>query len=434
MILLDEKQLVGKTAIGKIGYNQRSSTMRSAKVKKSTGDQSRRVKDRQTAAPKLIGINAHLLSGEAGYRRAGIHQYIAQVLRHLPRAMEMEYRVFTRWAEAAGLPANMCIAHSRWPTERRLVRILWEQLAWPLLAHRQGFDLLHSMAFVTPLVAPCPTVVTVYDLSFIHFPERFPNWQRRYLAGQTRRSINQAQQVIAISEASRQDIHKVFNLPLHKITAVQPGVDPTYRPLPAADILAFRIHAKLPERFILHVGTLQPRKNIPVLLEALARLGRSSLHLVLVGGAGWLYDDIFRQVNALGLEQRVHFSGYVDDDQLPLWYNAAELLALPSVYEGFGLPILEAMACGTPVVAAATSSLPEAGGEAARYFSPEDATELADQLATVLDDPQVAAEMRERGLQQAARFSWARAGTKTAAVYRQVLAGDKPLRRGAGGL
>lgn len=394
------------------------------------GDQSRKVNACQTAASNKIGINAHLLSGEAGYRRAGIHQYIAQVLHHLPEMADIQYQVFARWAEPSNLPPNMCVVPSRWPTERRLVRILWEQLAWPLLTKRQGINLLHSMAFVTPLVAPCPTVVTVYDLSFIHFPERFPSWQRRYLTSQTRRSINQAQQVIAISEASRQDIHQVFNVPLHKVTAVQPGVDTTYRPLPAADIHAFRKQNKLPERFILHVGTLQPRKNIPVLLEALARLGRPDLHLVLVGGKGWLYDDIFRQVTVLGLEQQVHFPGYVDDEQLPLWYNAAELLVLPSVYEGFGLPILEAMACGTPVVAAATSSLPEAGGEAARYFAPEDAAELADQLATVLDQPQVAAEMRERGLQQAARFSWARAGRETAAVYQQVLADQKPLLQG----
>lgn len=394
------------------------------------GDQSRKVNACQTAAPNKIGINAHLLSGEAGYRRAGIHQYIAQVLRHLPQTTDMEYRVFTRWAEAAELPPNMSLVHSRWPTERRLVRILWEQLAWPLLAQRQRIDLLHSMAFVTPLVAPCPTVVTVYDLSFIHFPERFPGWQRRYLTAQTRRSVNQAQQVIAISEASRQDIHRVFNIPLHKITAVQPGVDPIYRPLATADIHAFRQQANLPPRFILHVGTLQPRKNIPVLLEALARLGRPDLHLVLVGGKGWLYDDIFRQVTRLGLEKQLYFPGYVEDEQLPLWYNAAELLVLPSVYEGFGLPILEAMACGTPVVAAATSSLPEAGGEAARYFAPDDVAELADQLATVLDQPQVAAEMRERGLQQAARFSWARAGMETAAVYQQVLTGCKSALQG----
>lgn len=393
------------------------------------GDGSRTAELRRPASPKRvfprkrIGINAHLLSGEAGYRRAGIHHYIAQVLHHLPVDDGLEYRVFSRWTASAFGRSGLVPLQSRWPTERRLARILWEQLAWPLLAKKQRLDLLHSMAFVTPLIAPCPTVVTVYDLSFIHFPQRFPAWQRLYLTSQTRRSCRQAQQVIAISEASRQDIHRLFNVSSEKITAIQPGVDAVYRPLPSAEIIAFRTQQQLPERFILHVGTLQPRKNIPVLLAALAQLGRPALHLFLVGGKGWLYDDIFRQVTSLGLEQQVHFTGYVDDSLLPLWYNAADLLVLPSVYEGFGLPILEAMACGTPVVAASSSSLPEAGGDAARYFAPHDAAELADHLALVLDNSQIAAEMRERGLHQAARFSWARAGEETAAVYRRALAG-----------
>jgi glycosyltransferase involved in cell wall biosynthesis len=368
-----------------------------------------------------VGINAHLLSNETSYRRAGIHQYIAQVLRHLPVDAGLQYQVFSRRADEAHLRKDMTPIHSRWPTERRLVRILWEQLAWPWLAAKQKTDLLHSMAFVTPLIVPCPTVVTVYDLSFIHFPERFPAWQRSYLRSQTHRSCRQAQRIIAISESGRQDIHRSFGAPLEKIAAVRPGVDPIYRPLPAAEVAAFRAREQLPERFILHVGTLQPRKNISVLLAALARLDRPNLHLILVGGKGWLYEDLFRQVTALGLEQQVHFAGYVDDELLPLWYNAASVLAFPSIYEGFGLPILEAMACGTPVIAACSSSLPEAGGDAARYFAPQDAAELAGCLATVLDDPQVAAEMGERGLSQSARFSWARAGKETAAVYHQAL-------------
>jgi glycosyltransferase involved in cell wall biosynthesis len=394
------------------------------------GDRSRTADISQPASPKRdfnlkrIGINGHLLSGEAGYRRAGIHQYIAQVLNHLPVDQAIEYQLFSRQIDEDYLRKGFVPVQSHWPTERRIARILWEQLAWPLLAHMRKLDLLHSMAFVTPLVAPCPTVVTVYDLSFIRFPERFPAWQRFYLTSQTRRSCRQARRIIAISEASRQDIHQVFGVPLEKITAVQPGVESVYRPLPATDVATFRAREQLPERFILHVGTLQPRKNIPVLLAALARLGRPDLHLILVGGKGWLYEDIFRQVTSLGLKQQDHFTGYVGDGLLPLWYNAADLLVLPSVYEGFGLPILEAMACGTPVVAASSSSLPEAGGEAARYFAPHDAAELADQLATVLDNPRIAAEMRECGLRQAARFSWVRAGEETAAVYRQALAGS----------
>ncbi len=370
-----------------------------------------------------VGINAHLLSGEAGYRRAGIHHYIAQVLRHLPQDLPGTLRpvVFTRYAEdLIGVP-GLAFVGSRWPTERRSVRILWEQLVWPWQAWRRRLDLLHSMAFVTPIIAPCPVIVTVYDLSFLHFPEQFPRLQRWYLTSQTGRSCRQARRVITISEASRQDVHRFFGVPLTQIVVVYPGVDGRYRPLPAPEIAAFRRREQLPERFVLHVGTLQPRKNIPVLLEAFAQLPDPDLHLVLAGGKGWLFEDIFRRVQRLGLEQRVRFTGYVADEDLPLWYNAAALFVFPSVYEGFGMPVVEAMACGTPVVASRSSSIPEAAGSAGLLFDPQNAAELAERMASVLNDPALSATMQQQGVAQAANFSWEQAGRDTAVLYRQVL-------------
>jgi glycosyltransferase involved in cell wall biosynthesis len=370
-----------------------------------------------------VGINAHLLSGEAGYRRAGIHQYIIQNLRHLPREVDgPEYILYTNHVEAEGHNQSaLSIVHSCWPTERRLVRIAWEQLVWPIQAMRAKIDLLHSMAFVTPWWSPCPTVVTVYDLSFIQFPDRFPALQRWYLTSQTRRSCRQARRVIAISESGRQDVHQFFGVPLEQIDVVRPGVDSCYQPLPVADIAAFRRRENLPEKFVLHVGTLQPRKNLSVLLEAFAGLDRPDLQLVLVGGRGWLFDEIFQRVTRLGLQKRVRFAGYVPDQDLPLWYNAAALFVFPSLYEGFGMPVVEAMACGTPVIAANTSSIPEAAGEAAILFEPQDVTELAERMDAVLDDPALLTKMHEQGLLQAQQFSWQRAGRETAAVYRKAL-------------
>ncbi|MDV7391314.1 glycosyltransferase family 1 protein [Arthrospira platensis SPKY1] len=169
------------------------------------------------------------------------------------------------------------------------------------------------------------------------------------------------------------------------------------------------------------MGTLQPRKNIPTLLEALAQIAQPDVHLVLAGARGWLYAEIFARVAALGLAERVHFTGYVADDDLPLWYNAATLLVFPSLYEGFGLPVAEAQACGTPVVASSASSIPEAGGTAALYFDAADAGALAERLTAVLHNPDLAATMRENGLQQAAQFAWTRAGRETAEVYRRAL-------------
>lgn len=367
-----------------------------------------------------IGLNAHLLSGEAGYRRAGIHQYIYQVLRHLP-ADGSRYVLFTRQSgEWAGRPDFEAVA-TAWPTERRAARILWEQSAWTAEARRRRLDLLHSMAFVTPPWPPCPVVVTIYDLSFIHLPDSFPARQRRYLTAQTSRSCRTATRLVAISEAGRQDIHQRFGVPLERIDVVVPGVGDNFRTQAAEDLASFRQREGLPERFLLHVGTLQPRKNIPVLLQALARIDDRDISLVLAGGKGWLYDEIFAQVEALGLRERVRFAGYVEDEALPLWYGAASALVFPSLYEGFGLPIVEAMACSTPVIAARTSSLPEAGGDAALYFDATDADGLAAQIDRLLGDPALAADLRGRGLAQAARFTWEEAGRETGAVYRRAL-------------
>lgn len=369
-----------------------------------------------------VGINAHLLSGEAGYRRAGIHQYIAQVLCHLPQDGD-EYVIFTRHAEE-WLDKVGTVHRSRWPTENRLARIAWEQLAWPWLAARHKIDLLHSMAFVTPWLSRCPAVVTVFDLSFMHFPKAFPAAQRWYLASQTARSVQRARRVITISESGRQDVHRFFDVPLAQIDVVYPGVDAVYRPLPPEEIAAFRERQDLANRFVLHVGTLQPRKNIPTLIEAFAQAAPPDVMLVLVGGKGWLFDQIFGRVQALGLQNRVRFTGYVPDEELPLWYNAASVLAFPSLYEGFGMPVVEAMAGGTPVVAANSSSLPEAVGEAGLLFDPQNGAELADRLTAVLHNPDLAATMRTKGLAQAQKFSWEKAGRETAEVYQKAMIED----------
>ena len=370
-----------------------------------------------------VGINAHLLSGQSGYRQAGIHQYISQVLRHLSREEgQLRYTIFTQQGRYLQRP-DLCTVPSRWPTEKRLVRLAWEQLQWPWLARRYNLDLLHSMAFVTPLLTFCPTVVTVYDLSFMYYPESFPQGQRFYLRSQTARSVRSARRVITISESGRQDVHHFFGVPLARIDVVKPGVEKVYRPFPATTVAHFRQQKGLPERFVLHVGTLQPRKNIPLLLEALSRLPEQDVCLILVGGKGWLFDEIFARVEALALQDRVQFAGYVAAEELPLWYNAAKLLVFPSLYEGFGMPIVEAMACGTPVVAANTSSMPEAVGEAGLLFAPQVVEELVERITAVLQSSDLALHLREKGLVQAKQFSWESAGQETAMSYQRALRG-----------
>ena len=378
--------------------------------------------------PCHIGINAHLLANSASYRRAGIHQYIAQVLRNLPSENSstgngrFHYDIYTQHTAKWLQRPDFTLHHSHWPTTKRSTRILWEQTAWPWHARQQKNDLLHSMAFVTPVLTNIPSVVTVYDLSFMHYPESFPILQCKYLRSQTARSCQQAQRVITISESTRQDVHTFFGVPLKQIDVVLPGVENMYRPLPAEQISAFRAQENLPEKFLLHVGTLQPRKNIPILLDALAQLKRPDLHLVLVGGKGWLYAEIFARVQTLGLENQVRFTDYVADEMLPFWYNAATVLLFPSFYEGFGMPVVEALACGTPVIASQASSIPEAGGNAAHYFAPDNPAALAKHVENIVDTPEITAKMCAKGLEQAAQFSWGRAGRETAVVYQRALA------------
>ncbi len=370
---------------------------------------------------KHVGLNAHLLSREAGYRSAGIHGYIYHLIRHLPTVAEghdLHYTAFVGQGPIEPLQ-GLTVTRSRWRTANPLVRILWEQLALPLAR----LDLLHSLAFVSPLASPWPTVVTIFDLSFVFYPQAFPRGRRAYLRLFTGLSCRRARRVIAISESTRRDLVKQWNLPAGKIDVARPGVGEEYRSLPAEQIAAFRAQRGLPERFILHVGTLEPRKNLVRLLRAYQQSATDAA-LILVGGRGWQYEEILTEIERLGLTDKVILTGYVPADQLPLWYNAAGLLAYPSLYEGFGLPVVEAMACGTPVVTSSVSSLPEAaGGEdgGALLVSPTDTDALADALSRALRDETLRAELRTRGLQAAARFSWQQTAVATVSTYHNAL-------------
>lgn len=369
---------------------------------------------------KTVGINAHLLAGNAGYRQAGIHHYIKQLINHLPQNPHLNYTVFSGEGSDVHLPATVKHVSTRLSTETPPVRIAWEQLLWPLENKRHNIDLIHSMAFVTPLINRIPSLVTIYDLSFVHFPDRFTRFKRLYLQKMTRFSCQRATRIVTIAEDGRQDVHRVFGVPLEKIDVVYPGVGTEFYPLPDAEIEAFKREQGLEKPFLLHVGTLQPRKNITTLIEAFAQLPDENLELVLVGGKGWLYDDIFGRIQALNLTNRVRFPGYVPDEQLPLWYNAATVFVFPSVYEGFGMPVAHAMACGTPVITSNASSLPEVVGDAGLLFDPQDVSALTGLIGRLLHDHTLQATLREKGLQQARNFSWIQSGAKMASIYQHV--------------
>jgi len=416
--------------------------------------------------PFHVAINAHLLSGRAWYRSAGVHQYIHHLLRYLGQrgADEADEAgadggtsggytdTYTRlrYTVLLGegvLPPDVAdggdeadeadeyireyiprlpVLRSRWPTSRATVRVVWEQVAQPWVLRRIGADLVHGPAFVGPVLASCPAVVTIHDLSFLRFPALFRPANRLYLAVLTRLSTRRARRLIAVSAETASEVTRLLGVPAERIDVVYHGVDPMFRPLPAGEVAAFRQRRGLPERFVLFVGTLEPRKNLVRLVEAFARIRAGAdrhigARLVLAGGKGWLYDELFARVEALGLGEQVTFPGYVASDELPLWYNAATVLAYPSIYEGFGLPLLEAQACGTPVLTSNVSSLPEAAGEAALMVDPYDVEALAAGLHRLLVDEPLRHELRERGLAHAGQFSWPRAAQETARVYWRAL-------------
>jgi glycosyltransferase involved in cell wall biosynthesis len=384
--------------------------------------------------PRRVGLNAHLLSLDRNYRGAGINGYIYQLLRHLPavggdETPLLQYRAYLHDARFEA-PPELSVSRSRWNTGGPWQRIAWEQTR--LAAISRSLDLLHGLAFATPLTCACPAVVTVHDLSFLRFPNAFRRFNRFYLSFITRISTRKAARVIAVSESTRQDVITFFGVPGERVVVVPNGVAEAFQPAEPIAVADFRRSKGLPEHFILFLGTLEPRKNIVRLLEAYAlclhehQASAKDAHaLVIAGAKGWFYETIFARVNDLGVTDHVIFPGFVPAEELPWWYRAAELFVYPSLFEGFGLPVLEAMACGTPTITSNASSLPEVAGDAALLIDPEDTEGLAGAMAHVLAEPDLATKMRVAGLRQSARFSWAHTAAQTAAVYRTVLGGAR---------
>jgi glycosyltransferase involved in cell wall biosynthesis len=380
-----------------------------------------------------IGIDAHLLSFAGSYRQAGVSRYIAELLRAFASdpaaAGDYDYRAFVGPEPVptdflpAGTTGRVRFVHSRLPTANPLVRIAWEQALGPVAAARARLDLVHGPVNALPLAAPGRGVVTIHDLAFLAHPEALSATRRRYLTVLTALSARRAARIIAVSAFTRDEIVRHLRVPASKIAVVHNAVDRSFAPLPADEIAAFRAAQRLPARTILCVGTLEPRKNLVGLLDAFALLApQTDAELIVVGGQGWLYDAALARVAALDLTGRVRFTGFVPDEDLPRWYNAATAFVYPSVYEGFGLPPLEALACGAPTVTGAGTAMAEVVGDAALLVDPRDPAALAAALRRLLDDAALRATLRERGPRQAARFTWAHAAAATRAVYDDTLA------------
>ncbi len=374
-----------------------------------------------------VGIDARIIA----YRRGGIANYVRHLLPALAALdSDTDYRVLRHRKDRTRDEAasNMRRVTVWTPCHHRLERwALGVEIApWRL-------DLLHSPDFIPPAFGARHFVITVHDLNFLYYPQFLTAESRRYYNDQIAWAVAHADHILADSEATRADLIRLLGVPPEKVTVVYGGVSPAFRPLPPEETRTILARYGLTPGYLLFVGTLEPRKNLPGLLTAYRILldrGKTREPLVIVGGKGWLYEEIYRRVAALHLENAVCFVHDVPDEDLPALYNGAALLAMPSFYEGFGLPALEAQACGTPVVISDRGSLPEVAGAAAVTVNPDSPEDIAAGMARVLGDPALQATLRAAGPAHAARFTWEGTARGVLAVYRSVLAPPPPPSEG----
>jgi glycosyltransferase involved in cell wall biosynthesis len=373
-----------------------------------------------------IGFDARLVY----YQQAGIGQYILQLVQGLARLTNPDRQseersahklwIFrSRKAPPLDLPAWVRQAKLWTPSHHR-----YESAALTAELTGRRLGLLHSPDFIPPFGGRSRSVITIHDLNFIHFPQFLTPESARYY-GQIHRAVERADHILTDSNWTRDDVITHLEVLPEQVTTVHLAAAQVYRPITdRQEVRRAVMRYGLPSDFIIFVGTLEPRKNVPTLLKALRQLrdGGYDVHLAIVGRKGWLYEEIFSTLTELKLAEQVHFLENVSSEDLARLYNAARCLTLPSYYEGFGLPPLEAMACGTPVVVSDRSSLPEVVGDAGLLIEPDSAEDLSAALARVLDDSDLRTSLRQRGLVRSSEFSWTKAARQTMAVYEKVLA------------
>ncbi len=374
----------------------------------------------QLDRPLCIAIDARLNA----YRIGGIPQYTMELVAALAalapedQLILLGHRRGTRHKAVYG--SNISWRRFWTPPHNR-----WEQWTLPVELLSVHADVLHCPDFIPPFHRRLPAVITVHDLAFLHFPEILDDGAKRYY-GQISVAVRSADAIIAVSEATRRDLHDLLGVPTERVVVVPEAAAPTFRPI-ELEAGARREINGVPlaaGSFALFVGTIEPRKNLPTVLRALA-LGRGGSdepppQLVIAGPRGWLDGPVFELIRDLKLGDQVRLIGGVSPNELLWLYNACRFYVQPELYSGFGLPVLEAMQCGAPVVVSDTSALPELVGDAGLLVPPVDVESWAEVLRRLWDDSGLRTELRARGLQRAAGYSWERAARETRAVYRQV--------------
>lgn len=363
----------------------------------------------------------------AVHRRAGLGRYAESLARALVPLLGDRLGFFYN-AEAGIHPVS---GLDHFPT--RTVSLgykPWRMAVWlGQLAHAPfnrllpGVELYHATEHLLMHLRRTPTVLTVHDLIFRRYPAHHKPLNRWYLNLTMPLFCRRATHIIAVSEQTKRDIVEAYGVPPGKVTVIYEAASPDFAPRPPEVVAAARARYKLPPRYILSVGTIEPRKNLGRVLDGFESLHAESLvdAFVIVGKKGWLYDDFFARLDRSPVKHAVLFPGWVSDEDLPAVYAGASAVAFPSEFEGFGLPALEGMACGAPVVCSNTSSLPEIAGDAALLVDPTDTPAITAALRRTLCETDLVDDLRRRGLGQAARFSWQRAAAETVQVYERIM-------------
>ncbi len=364
-----------------------------------------------------IGIDARLTY----YRTGGTSTYIRRLVKAL-EALDADNRYTVFHSRKAKDSTVTRFAHAKlWtPCHHRI-----ERLALSVELARFGLDVYHSTDFIPPIRGAKRHVVTVHDLTFLHYPQYLTADSRRYYNGQIEWATRRADHILTVSESAKSDLMEMLNVPGEKISVHMHGVDESFRPLPPETLANYRQQLNLPPEYILYVGAFEPRKNITGLARAykmlLERLPDAP-PLVLVGSRGWLFDETMVLIDELKLGDRIIWrENIVTDEQLPAVFNMALALVLPSFYEGFGLPALEAMACGTVPIVSNRSSLPEVVGDVGLQINPDDVSTLADALYRALTDTAWRETTQKAGIAQAAAFTWDKTAEIALTAYKAVI-------------
>lgn len=355
----------------------------------------------------VIGIDGNEANVQ---RRVGISEYSYQLLKYFQSyKSNIHFKIFLKNPPLNGLP----VGNELFKYEIVVPSRLWTQIGLPIrLFRRKDVDIFFTTSHYAPRFSPVPTVISIMDVSYFHYPELFNKKDLYKLKNWTQYSANKARKIITISNSSKNDIIKYYQIPEEKIVVVYPGI----KEIEVSKMNKIPAKYKIQGDFILYIGTLQPRKNLTRLIEAISIIKNKKITLVIIGKKGWQYEEILAAPDTYGVKDRVEFLDFVPDEDLPSFYQNALCYVLPSLYEGFGLPILEAMQYGCPVLTSNVSSLPEAGGDAALYFDPMNVDDIAHKIDKVEEDNKLREEMKRKGLAHVKKFSWEKSAEHVLAI------------------